>query len=84
MIKCKICIYVCKMFVDVCITFVLRFDMADEEQVNINTDVPITVRISPQLNSEIEASVISTGLKKSDVIRLSISRGLEILIGQLS
>jgi hypothetical protein len=58
--------------------------MANEEQAIINTDVPITVRISAQLNAEIEASVIATGLKKSDVIRLSILRGLEILTGQLS
>jgi len=58
--------------------------MANEEQAIINTDVPITVRISAQLNAEIEASVIATGLKKSDVVRLSISRGLEILMGQLS
>ena len=63
---------------------VLRFCMANEEQAIINTDVPITVRISAQLNAEIEASVIATGLKKSDVVRLSISRGLEILMGQLS
>ena len=58
--------------------------MANEEQAITNNDVPITVRISPQFNAEIEAAVIATGLKKSDVIRLSILRGLEILTGQLS
>jgi len=43
----------------------------------------ITLRIQESLNLKVDDAVKSTGLKKSDVIRLALERGVDVLLVQL-
>jgi hypothetical protein len=43
----------------------------------------ITLRIQEALNLKVDDAVKSTGLKKSDVIRLALERGVDVLLAQL-
>lgn len=44
---------------------------------------PISLRIDEALSSELEAAAQETKLNKSDLVRLSVERGLKILLEQL-
>lgn len=44
---------------------------------------PISLRLSDELESELAAAVVETGLSKSDLARLAIERGLKIVRRQL-
>lgn len=44
----------------------------------------VSLRISSELSLLIEATIFETGLKRADVLRLSLERGLPILSSQLS
>jgi predicted DNA-binding protein len=50
----------------------------------VSSDHIISIRVPSDLNEKTENAAKATGLKKSDVIRLSIDRGVDILIAQLS
>lgn len=43
----------------------------------------ITLRIKPELNEKIGETAIQVGLKRSDVLRLAIERGMDVLLEQL-
>ena len=49
---------------------------------NLTTSVP--VKLTPALNSKVAAAVKETGLKKSDILRMSIERGVDVLLAQLN
>lgn len=59
-------------------------DAAHDDQGPTPTDKVITIRIQDSTNSKIEEAVKATGLKRADVIRLAIDRGVVILEQQLS
>jgi len=45
---------------------------------------PISLRLDGELNSELESAMAQTKLSKSDLARLSIERGLKIVLKQLT
>lgn len=49
---------------------------------NLTTSVP--VKLSPALVSKVAKASKETGLKKSDVLRMSIERGVDVLLAQLN
>lgn len=48
------------------------------------TAAPISLRLDPELNRDLEDAMAVTKLNKSDLARLSIERGLKIVIKQLT
>lgn len=44
---------------------------------------PVSVRLGEVLEGKLDQAVVKTGLSKSDLARLSIERGLGILLAQL-
>ena len=49
-----------------------------------NTPAPISLRLDAELNTDLEEAMALTKLNKSDLARLSIERGLKIVIKQLT
>ncbi len=49
---------------------------------NLSTSVP--VKLTPAIVSKVDAAAKETGLKKSDVLRMSIERGVDVLLAQLN
>lgn len=49
-----------------------------------NPNAPISLRLDAELNSDLEQAMVLTKLNKSDLARLSIERGLKIVIKQLT
>jgi len=47
-------------------------------------NAPISLRLDAELNSDLEQAMLLTKLNKSDLARLSIERGLKIVIKQLT
>ena len=45
---------------------------------------PLSIRISEELNGQINDAVKRTGLKRSDVARKGLERGIPLLIAQLT
>ena len=45
---------------------------------------PISLRLDAELNSDLEQAMVITKLNKSDLARLSIERGLKIVLKQLT
>jgi uncharacterized protein (DUF1778 family) len=43
----------------------------------------VTLRIQTSLDEKVDAAASTTGLKRSDVLRLAIDRGLDVLLSQL-
>jgi len=56
----------------------------DLDTPTINADQIITIRVPNELNEKSESAAKATGLKKADVLRLSIDRGIDILLAQLT
>ncbi len=56
----------------------------DLDTTTINTDQIISIRVPNELNEKADAAARATGLKKADVLRLSIDRGVDILLAQLT
>lgn len=50
----------------------------------LDQDTIYSMRLSPELLARIDHAVGATGLKKVDVIRLSIERGIDLLVTQLT
>jgi len=46
--------------------------------------MPIPIRLTPAIEEKVEAAAKETGLKKSDVLRMSVERGVDVLLAQLS
>lgn len=55
----------------------------DLDAPTISADQIISIRIPADLNEKTESAARSTGLKKADVLRLSIDRGIDRLLEQL-
>lgn len=49
---------------------------------NLTTSVPL--KLTPALNFKVAAAVKETGLKKSDILRMSVERGVDVLLAQLN
>lgn len=49
-----------------------------------HTPAPISLRLDEELNTDLEQAMALTKLNKSDLARLSIERGLKIVIKQLT
>lgn len=60
--------------------------MSDETEATEqgSTDYMLSIRIPAELNDRADAAAKEVGLKKSDVIRLAIDRGIPVVIAQLS
>lgn len=59
--------------------------MAKTKQTNpIAPIAPISLRLDAELNSDLEEAMVITKLNKSDLARLSIERGLKIVLKQLT
>lgn len=56
--------------------------MAKPKQTNSAT--PISLRLDDDLNNDLEQAMVVTRLNKSDLARLSIERGLKIVLKQLT
>lgn len=50
----------------------------------LRTPAPISLRLDAELNAELEGAMAQTKLSKSDLARLSIERGLKIVLKQLT
>lgn len=48
------------------------------------TPPPLSLRLDDELNNDLEAAMKATRLSKSDLARLSIERGLKIVLKQLA
>lgn len=46
-------------------------------------DVVVTLRIRPELNDKAAAAAEAVGLKRADVMRLALDRGIDRLLEQL-
>ena len=47
------------------------------------TDIIVTLRIRPELNEKTAIAAQAVGLKKSDIMRLALDRGIDRLLEQL-
>lgn len=48
-----------------------------------STDFNLSIKIPADLNEKADAAAKSVGLKKADVIRLAIDRGIDVVLRQL-
>ena len=48
---------------------------------NLTYSVPL--KLTPKLDKKVEAAMSETGLKKSDILRMSLERGVDVLLAQL-
>lgn len=51
---------------------------------NSKNPPPLSLRLDDELNDELETAMQATRLSKSDLARLSIERGLKIVLKQLT
>lgn len=56
----------------------------DLDTPTINADAIISIRIPNDLNEKTESAAKAIGLKKADVMRLAIDRGVDVLLAQLN
>jgi hypothetical protein len=42
------------------------------------------VKLTPAIEAKVAAAAKETGLKKSDVVRMSVERGVDVLLAQLT
>lgn len=54
------------------------------DDLTITADPIISIRLTVELNAKAESAAKETGLKKADVIRLALDRGVDVLLSQLS
>jgi hypothetical protein len=58
--------------------------MTRKKAASRNLTFAIPVKLTPAIDEKIVAAAKETGLKKSDVIRMSVERGVEVLLAQLN
>ena len=46
-------------------------------------DIVVTLRIRPEMNERVAAAAEASGLKRSDIMRLALDRGISRLMEQL-
>jgi hypothetical protein len=49
---------------------------------NLTTAMP--VKLTPEIDAKVIAAAQQTGLKKSDIVRMSVERGVDVLLAQLT
>jgi hypothetical protein len=42
------------------------------------------VKLTPAIDAKVIAAAQQTGLKKSDIVRMSVERGVDVLLAQLT
>ena len=42
------------------------------------------VKLTPAIEAKVHAAAEQTGLKKSDIVRMSVERGVDVLLAQLT
>lgn len=45
---------------------------------------PLSIRLSDELDAKLRAAVEATGLKRSDVARMSLEKGLPLFVAQMA
>lgn len=55
-----------------------------KKSVSRNLTFAYPVKLTPAIDAKVVAAAKETGLKKSDVIRMSLERGVDVLLTQLS
>ena len=45
---------------------------------------PTSIKITPAIEKKIDEASAKTGLKKQDIMRLSVERGVDVLLAQLT
>ncbi|MCW1922685.1 hypothetical protein OKA05_08980 [Luteolibacter arcticus] len=58
--------------------------MSDTKPATRNLSNPVPLKLTPALETKVAEAVEATGLKKSDVLRMSVERGLDVLLAQLT
>jgi hypothetical protein len=49
-----------------------------------NLAASMPVKLSPAIDAKVIAAAQQTGLKKSDIVRMSVERGVDVLLAQLT
>jgi predicted DNA-binding protein len=60
-----------------------RSETAYDRSAENRKDVVVTLRISPELNEKTAMASKAVGLKRADIMRLALDRGVERLLEQL-
>lgn len=58
--------------------------MTKTKRATRNLGKPVPIKLTPALEKKIEAAGLSTGLKKSDIMRMAVERGVDVLLAQLN
>jgi hypothetical protein len=58
--------------------------MANKKAPSRNLTGSVPVKLSPAIETKLRAAMKETGLKKSDIIRMSVERGVDVLLAQLT
>ncbi len=49
-----------------------------------NLTMAMPVKLTPEIDAKVIAAAQKTGLKKSDIVRMSVERGVDVLLAQLT
>ena len=49
-----------------------------------NLTMAMPVKLTPEIDAKVIAAARQTGLKKSDIVRMSVERGVDVLLAQLT
>ena len=60
-----------------------RSETAYDKSAETRKDVVVTLRMSPELNEKTVMASKAVGLKRADIMRLALDRGVERLLEQL-
>ena len=58
--------------------------MATNKSTSRQLSKPVSLKLTPQVESKLLEASTQTGLKRSDILRMSVDRGIDVLIGQLT
>lgn len=49
-----------------------------------NLTMAVPIKLTPAIETKVIAAAKETGLKKSDILRMSVERGVDVLLAQLN
>ena len=58
--------------------------MSKKQAASRNLTFAVPVKLTPAIDKKVEDAAAETGLKKSDVIRMAVERGIDVLLSQLN
>lgn len=58
--------------------------MHREKHTSRRLELSVPVRLTPAIATKVSEAAEETGLKKSDVLRMSVERGIPVLLAQLN